>query len=294
MARLSRKLVELACDVPLPEPLEDFELAGHSRGAAPRVPRASRLQDVARASSARSPTRRSPSPRRGSPACPKRKTRRAITMGTRPWSTKPRSTPGSPPRGIRAGWRSTPRPPGSMRRAPNWSGSAWRSQPNRACYIPLAHGGTDMFAEKPVQLDRDVALAKLKPLFEDPGVLKIGHNIKYDLIVLGRAGEVWRDRGRAVRRHDRDELRPRRRAARPRHGRARRDASVAQLHRVQGRRRHRQEAARVRRNRSEGGDALRRRGCRRDLAAVAPVQAAAARRAASRASTKWSTARSPR
>ncbi len=61
--------------------------------------------------------------------------------------------------------------------------------PNLACYIPLAHGGTDMFAEKPVQLDRDVALAKLKPLFEDPGVLKIGHNLKYDMIILDRACE---------------------------------------------------------------------------------------------------------
>jgi DNA polymerase-1 len=60
--------------------------------------------------------------------------------------------------------------------------------PNLACYIPLTHGGTDMFAEKPDQLDRDVALAKLKPLFEDPAVLKIGHNLKYDMIVLGRLG----------------------------------------------------------------------------------------------------------
>ncbi|MBX4390541.1 hypothetical protein K4H03_31140, partial [Mycobacterium tuberculosis] len=60
--------------------------------------------------------------------------------------------------------------------------------PNLACYIPLGHGGTDMFAEKPVQLDRAVALAKLKPLLEDPAVLKIGHNLKYDLIILGRRG----------------------------------------------------------------------------------------------------------
>ncbi|MBA3879098.1 MAG: DNA polymerase I [Sphingobium sp.] len=60
--------------------------------------------------------------------------------------------------------------------------------PNLACYIPLAHGGTDMFAEKPDQLDTGVALAKLKPLLEDPSVLKIGHNLKYDMIVLGRLG----------------------------------------------------------------------------------------------------------
>ena len=59
--------------------------------------------------------------------------------------------------------------------------------PGRACYIPLGHGGTDMFAERPEQIDTKSALAKLKPLLEDEGVLKIGHNIKYDLIVLDRA-----------------------------------------------------------------------------------------------------------
>ncbi len=60
--------------------------------------------------------------------------------------------------------------------------------PNLACYVPIAHGGSDMFAEKPVQLDRDIVLAKLKPLFEDPGVLKIGHNLKYDMVVLAKSG----------------------------------------------------------------------------------------------------------
>jgi DNA polymerase I len=58
----------------------------------------------------------------------------------------------------------------------------------RACYIPLAHGSGDMFAENAVQVPIDVAIAKLKPLLEDPSVLKIGHNIKYDLNVLERSG----------------------------------------------------------------------------------------------------------
>jgi DNA polymerase-1 len=58
----------------------------------------------------------------------------------------------------------------------------------QACYIPLGHGGTDMFAEKPVQIDRDVALARLKPLLESDAVLKVGQNAKYDLNVLARFG----------------------------------------------------------------------------------------------------------
>jgi DNA polymerase-1 len=60
--------------------------------------------------------------------------------------------------------------------------------PGAACYIPIGHGGRDMFAEKPPQLPLDVVLAKLKPLLEDDAVLKIGQNIKYDLTVLKRHG----------------------------------------------------------------------------------------------------------
>jgi DNA polymerase-1 len=60
--------------------------------------------------------------------------------------------------------------------------------PNDACYIPLGHGGSDMFAERPDQIDRDEALALLKPLLESDAVLKIGQNIKYDINILARNG----------------------------------------------------------------------------------------------------------
>ncbi len=58
--------------------------------------------------------------------------------------------------------------------------------PGEACYVPLAHGGTDMFAEKPTQIDAKAAIEKLKPLLADPSVLKIGQNLKYDMAVLAR------------------------------------------------------------------------------------------------------------
>jgi DNA polymerase-1 len=60
--------------------------------------------------------------------------------------------------------------------------------PGEACYIPLGHGGSDMFAEKPKQIAMDVAIARLKPLLEDDSVVKIGQNLKYDLNVLARHG----------------------------------------------------------------------------------------------------------
>ena len=38
------------------------------------------------------------------------------------------------------------------------------------------------------QIPLDAALDALKPLLEDPAVLKIGQNIKYDWLVLARHG----------------------------------------------------------------------------------------------------------
>ena len=59
---------------------------------------------------------------------------------------------------------------------------------NEACYIPLGHvGGGDMFgADRPEQIEMDLALRLLKPLLEDPSILKIGQNFKYDLGVFQR------------------------------------------------------------------------------------------------------------
>jgi len=59
---------------------------------------------------------------------------------------------------------------------------------NRACYIPVGHSGADLYSDAPDQLDKAVALAKLKPLLEDPAVLKIGHNFKYDWVMFDKEG----------------------------------------------------------------------------------------------------------
>src|SRR5690554_4817558 len=65
-------------------------------------------------------------------------------------------------------------------------------RPGKACYIPLAHvsGNDDMFggglAEG--QMDMRTALDMLRPVFEDPAILKIGQNIKYDLGICARYG----------------------------------------------------------------------------------------------------------
>jgi DNA polymerase I len=67
-------------------------------------------------------------------------------------------------------------------------GISLATAPGRACYIPLAHGSNDMFAENPMQIPLADVVARLGPLLADPSVMKIGHNIKYDLNVLTRVG----------------------------------------------------------------------------------------------------------
>lgn len=63
-------------------------------------------------------------------------------------------------------------------------------KPGKAAYIPLAHrtsDGLDLLGDGEVdQVPMAEALALLKPLLEDPSVLKIGQNIKYDWVILGR------------------------------------------------------------------------------------------------------------
>ncbi len=64
--------------------------------------------------------------------------------------------------------------------------------PGRACYIPLAHrkfDGLDFAGGEEIrQLPRAEVIAALKPLLEDPGILKIGQNLKYDYTIFRRHG----------------------------------------------------------------------------------------------------------
>ncbi|MCY7280942.1 MAG: DNA polymerase I [Sphingomonas bacterium] len=67
-------------------------------------------------------------------------------------------------------------------------GISLSTAPNVACYIPIGHGGGDMFCEAPSQLPGEAVMAALKPLLEDPAILKIAHNLKYDWVMFAKAG----------------------------------------------------------------------------------------------------------
>lgn len=66
--------------------------------------------------------------------------------------------------------------------------------PGSACYIPVGHSapngdGLDLGGGgRPKQIPLDQAVAALKPLLANESVLKVGHNIKYDMVVLARYG----------------------------------------------------------------------------------------------------------
>ncbi|MBN1141863.1 MAG: DNA polymerase I, partial [Deltaproteobacteria bacterium] len=55
---------------------------------------------------------------------------------------------------------------------------------NEAFYIPLGHDYEGVLK----QLDRHLVLERLRPLLENPDLPKIGQNLKYDALVLRRAG----------------------------------------------------------------------------------------------------------
>ncbi|KMO12901.1 DNA polymerase I [Methylobacterium platani] len=70
-------------------------------------------------------------------------------------------------------------------------GVSLATAPGRACYIPLSHrGGEDLFGGGllPGQLSWEAVQTRLKPLLENPAVLKVGQNVKYDWLVLARHG----------------------------------------------------------------------------------------------------------
>ncbi len=72
-------------------------------------------------------------------------------------------------------------------------GISLSTAPGKACYIPLAHTGAEgggLFGSEKTagQITTGDAIAHLKWLLENPSVLKIGQNLKYDLQVLRRYG----------------------------------------------------------------------------------------------------------
>ncbi|MBW7850907.1 MAG: DNA polymerase I [Rhodospirillales bacterium] len=78
-------------------------------------------------------------------------------------------------------------------------GVALSLEPGKACYVPLRHtppeiqgslalGDADAHGTAPRPVPFDAALSFLKPLFEDPSVMKVGHDMKRQVEVLAGCG----------------------------------------------------------------------------------------------------------
>ncbi|NMH66705.1 DNA polymerase I [Shewanella salipaludis] len=63
-------------------------------------------------------------------------------------------------------------------------GLSFAIEAGKAAYLPLGHD----YPDAPAQLDRSLALEKLRPFLENPGMKKVGQNIKYDMSILANAG----------------------------------------------------------------------------------------------------------
>jgi DNA polymerase-1 len=73
-------------------------------------------------------------------------------------------------------------------------GLAFSIHDRQAYYAPVGHSGDaaadDLLtrANAPEQLGEQVVLARLRPILEDASLRKVGHDLKFDLVVLGRHG----------------------------------------------------------------------------------------------------------
>jgi len=215
-ARISRRLVELKTDVPLPMPIEQmalkqpdperlrpFLVENNFKSILARLGMAPASSDeIAAAPAVSAPPAETAAPAaKAEPAAPK-------------------AAPGDPPKIDRAAyalvqdetalqaWIARAGERGIVAfDTETTSLDAMRAElvgfslalgPNEACYVPVAHvaGGAQgaLALEAPrtdgaiKQIKRERAIALLKPLLEDDTVLKIGHNIKYDAQVLAGYG----------------------------------------------------------------------------------------------------------
>ena len=186
-ARLSRELVRLICDSPLPEPLEGLALKGlpeeplreflEHHGFRTLLARLGAQGQSGVAAPSATPTQ--------AEMRPEPKIDRSLYETVTDEAALERWIAEASDQGFVAFDTETD---GRDCVTAKLVGISLATQCNKACYIPLEHGGDDMFAERPEQLPSELVLARLKPLLEDPAVLKIGHNLKFDWVVLDRRG----------------------------------------------------------------------------------------------------------
>jgi DNA polymerase-1 len=195
-ARISRRLVELACDVPLPLPLDALLVKELDRGVLVAWLHAMGFKSTATRLGLESEAL-PPSPEPAELAAPSEQPPfegyECVTELSRlvEWVAEATAC------GVVAFDTETDSLD-AMRAT--LVGFSLATAPGQACYVPLRHRGapaeTQLSLDGPApdappplqQIDPEAALRVLRPLMQDPAVLKVAHNAKYDLMVLERAG----------------------------------------------------------------------------------------------------------
>jgi DNA polymerase-1 len=206
--RLSRELVRLDCDTPLPQPIDalkagdpDPETLGGFLALMEFSTLARRIGAAGHAPAARAPS----APRQ--PSAP------VMTPSFAPQASK--AEPGAHKIDVNGyqcvrdlaaldAWIARARDKGLVAfdtetdalssATANLCGISLATAPGEACYIPLGHehegdGGLAFESKEALQqIPLAEAIARLKPLLEDPAVLKVAQNAKYDIGVLQRYG----------------------------------------------------------------------------------------------------------
>ncbi|MDQ1154917.1 DNA polymerase I [Brevundimonas sp. SORGH_AS_0993] len=216
--RLSRELVRLTCDAPAPEAIEDFAVKDPN----PEILSAF-LETMEFRSLARRVGDGKAGPSETSAFAPKRAPNLSAPVATPRYAPKEVAAPAEPhlfdlsayecvqteealerwiARATEAGVVGFDTETDALSAThAGLCGVSLAIGPNDACYIPLTHehepqegdgglfGAPGETAREPLaQLDKATALARLKPLLEDPSVLKIVQNGKYDIAVMARRG----------------------------------------------------------------------------------------------------------
>jgi DNA polymerase-1 len=188
-ARLSRELVRLVCDSPLPEPLDDLAMKGIPHGPLREFLEEqgfkSLLAKLNGTSQMSAPSTSPSAMPRQAEVRPEPKIDRSAYETVTDEAVLDRWIEAAFAKGHFALDTETDSVDCVSAKL---VGISLATECGKACYVPLEHGGHDLLSDRPDQLSAERVLAKLKPLLENEATLKIGHNFKFDWVVLDRRG----------------------------------------------------------------------------------------------------------
>jgi DNA polymerase-1 len=198
--RLSRELVKLTCDTPLPEPIEDLAVRDPDPAVLSEFLERMEFRSLARRVGDGKVEAKGPasipqpgSPRPASAPAPAAPEPQKVDVESYVCVQDMETLDAWIAKAFEAGVVAFDTETDALSAThANLCGVSLAVAPGEACYIPLGHCREDGLALTEeadlVQIDCDAAIGKLKALLESPAVLKVGQNIKYDLTVMARHG----------------------------------------------------------------------------------------------------------